>query len=92
MVFLSPLFTGSIGITMSIAGPVKRVFSVKYDVWKDGLTFYNWDYGLILPIYNLKPVIAVLEVKISGKECYTKMNPNPNVKYPIEGNQKSSIL
>ena len=45
----------------------------------------------ILPIYNLKPVIAV-ESEISGKGSAIQNESNPNVKYPIEGNQNVQFI
>ena len=62
---LSPLFTGSMVVTMSIAGSLKRCFSLSMMYEGTALLFII---GLlfILPIYNLKPVIAV-ESEISGK-------------------------
>ncbi|HFJ9486044.1 TPA: MFS transporter [Bacillus cereus] len=62
---LSPLFTGSMVVTMSIAGPLKEMFSLSMMYEGTALLFII---GLlfILPIYNLKPVIAV-ESEISGK-------------------------
>ena len=62
---LSPLFTGSMVVTMSVAGSLKEVFSLSTMYEGTALLFII---GLlfILPIYNLKPVIAV-ESEISGK-------------------------
>ncbi|HDR6332758.1 TPA: MFS transporter, partial [Bacillus thuringiensis] len=62
---LSPLFTGSMVVTMSIAGSLKEMFSLSMMYEGTALLFII---GLlfILPIYNLKPVIAV-ESEISGK-------------------------
>lgn len=62
---LSPLFTGSMVVTMSIAGSLKEVFSLSTMYEGTALLFII---GLlfILPIYNLKPVIAV-ESEINGK-------------------------
>jgi len=62
---LSPLFTGSMVVTMSIAGSLKEMFSLSMMYEGTALLFII---GLlfILPIYNLKPVIAV-ESQISGK-------------------------
>lgn len=62
---LSPLFTGSMVVTMSIAGSLKEVFSLSTMYEGTALLFII---GLlfILPIYNLKPVIA-LESEINGK-------------------------
>ncbi|PGO23467.1 MFS transporter [Bacillus cereus] len=55
---LSPLFTGSMVVTMSIAGSLKEMFSLGTMYEGTALLFII---GLlfILPIYNLKPVIAV---------------------------------
>ncbi|TPV42178.1 MFS transporter [Bacillus dicomae] len=55
---LSPLFTGSMVVTMSIAGSLKEMFSLS--MMYEGTAFL-FIIGLlfILPIYNLKPVIAV---------------------------------
>ncbi|MDF9557563.1 MFS transporter [Bacillus tropicus] len=55
---LSPLFTGSMVVTMSIAGSLKEMFSLSMMYEGTALLFII---GLlfILPIYNLKPVIAV---------------------------------
>lgn len=55
---LSPLFTGSMVVTMSIAGSLKKMFSLSMMYEGTALLFII---GLlfILPIYNLKPVIAV---------------------------------
>lgn len=55
---LSPLFTGSMVVTMSIAGSLKEMFSLSMMYEGTALLFVI---GLlfILPIYNLKPVIAV---------------------------------
>ncbi|KEK22807.1 MFS transporter [Bacillus gaemokensis] len=54
---LSPLFTGSMVVTMSIAGSLKEVFSLSMMYEGTALLFII---GLlfILPIYNLKPVVA----------------------------------
>ena len=62
---LSPLFTGSMVVTMSIAGSLKEMFSLSMMYEGTALLFII---GLlfILPIYNLKPVIAV-ESEINGK-------------------------
>ncbi|EJV85445.1 MFS transporter [Bacillus mycoides] len=62
---LSPLFTGSMVITMSIAGALKETFSLSTMYEGTALLFII---GLlfILPIYNLKPVIAV-ESEMNGK-------------------------
>ncbi|MEK7016310.1 MFS transporter [Bacillus sp. FSL R9-9410] len=62
---LSPLFTGSMVVTMSIAGALKETFSLSTMYEGTALLFII---GLlfILPIYNLKPVIAV-ESEINGK-------------------------
>ncbi|MED2761233.1 MFS transporter [Bacillus thuringiensis] len=62
---LSPLFTGSMVVTMSIAGSLKEMFSLSMMYEGTALLFII---GLlfILPIYNLKPVIVV-ESEISGK-------------------------
>lgn len=62
---LSPLFTGSMVVTMSIAGSLKEMFSLSTMYEGTALLFII---GLlfILPIYNLKPVIAV-ESEINGK-------------------------
>ncbi|OWT49644.1 MFS transporter [Bacillus sp. K2I17] len=62
---LSPLFTGSMVVTMSVAGSLKEVFSLSTMYEGTALLFII---GLlfILPIYNLKPVIAV-ESEINGK-------------------------
>lgn len=62
---LSPLFTGSMVVTMSIAGSLKEMFSLSTMYEGTALLFII---GLlfILPIYNLKPVIAV-ESQINGK-------------------------
>ena len=55
---LSPLFTGSMVVTMSIAGSLKEMFSLSMMYEGTALLFII---GLlfILPIYNLKPVIAI---------------------------------
>ncbi len=55
---LSPLFTGSMVVTMSIAGSLKEIFSLSTMYEGTALLFII---GLlfILPIYNLKPVIAI---------------------------------
>lgn len=55
---LSPLFTGSMVVTMSIAGSLKEMFSLSMMYEGTALLFII---GLlfILPIYNLKPVIVV---------------------------------
>ena len=55
---LSPLFTGSMVVTMSIAGSLKEKFSLGTMYEGTALLFLI---GLlfILPIYNLKPTIAV---------------------------------
>lgn len=62
---LSPLFTGSMVVTMSIAGSLKEMFSLS--MMYEGTAFL-FIIGLlfILPIYNLKPTI-VIESEISGK-------------------------
>ncbi len=62
---LSPLFTGSMVVTMSIAGSLKEMFSLSTMYEGTALLFII---GLlfILPIYNLKPVIAI-ENEISDK-------------------------
>ncbi|MES5893934.1 MFS transporter [Bacillus cereus group sp. RP43] len=62
---LSPLFTGSMVVTMSIAGSLKEMFSLSMMYEGTALLFII---GLlfILPIYNLKPVIAV-ESEMNGK-------------------------
>ncbi|HDR7890523.1 TPA: MFS transporter [Bacillus toyonensis] len=62
---LSPLFTGSMVVTMSIAGSLKGMFSLSMMYEGTALLFVI---GLlfILPIYNLKPVIAV-ESEMNGK-------------------------
>lgn len=62
---LSPLFTGSMVVTMSIAGSLKEMFSLSMMYEGTALLFII---GLlfILPIYNLKPVIAI-ESEMSGK-------------------------
>ncbi|EJQ60660.1 MULTISPECIES: MFS transporter [Bacillus] len=62
---LSPLFTGSMVVTMSIAGSLKEMFSLGTMYEGTALLFII---GLlfILPIYNLKPVIAV-ESEMNGK-------------------------
>ncbi|MGH0429825.1 MFS transporter [Bacillus hominis] len=62
---LSPLFTGSMVVTMSIAGSLKEMFSLSTMYEGTALLFII---GLlfILPIYNLKPVIAV-ESEMNGK-------------------------
>lgn len=62
---LSPLFTGSMVVTMSIAGSLKEMFSLSMMYEGTALLFII---GLlfILPIYNLKPVIAV-ESEINSK-------------------------
>lgn len=62
---LSPLFTGSMVVTMSIAGSLKEMFSLSTRYEGTALLFII---GLlfILPIYNLKPVIAV-ESEMNGK-------------------------
>lgn len=62
---LSPLFTGSMVVTKSIAGSLKEMFSLSTMYEGTALLFII---GLlfILPIYNLKPVIAV-ESEINGK-------------------------
>ncbi|MGE7881715.1 MFS transporter [Bacillus sp. NPDC094077] len=62
---LSPLFTGSMVVTMSIAGSLKEMFSLSMMYEGTALLFII---GLlfILPIYNLKPVIAV-ENEMNGK-------------------------
>ncbi|BCC06191.1 MULTISPECIES: MFS transporter [Bacillus cereus group] len=62
---LSPLFTGSMVVTMSIAGSLKEMFSLS--MMYEGTAFL-FIIGLlfILPIYNLKPTIAI-ESEISGK-------------------------
>ncbi|ETT83493.1 MULTISPECIES: MFS transporter [Bacillus cereus group] len=62
---LSPLFTGSMVVTMSIAGSLKEMFSLGTMYEGTALLFVI---GLlfILPIYNLKPVIAV-ESEMNGK-------------------------
>ncbi|MDM5188873.1 MFS transporter [Bacillus sp. DX4.1] len=54
---LSPLFTGSMVLTMSIAGSLKEAFSLSTMYEGTALLFII---GLlfILPIYNLKPVAA----------------------------------
>ncbi|EOP73535.1 macrolide-efflux protein [Bacillus cereus VDM006] len=56
---LSPLFTGSMVLTMSIAGSLKEVFSLSTMYEGTALLFII---GLlfILPIYNLKPVVGTL--------------------------------
>lgn len=55
---LSPLFTGSMVVTMSIAGSLKEMFSLSTMYEGTALLFII---GLlfILPIYNLKPVIVI---------------------------------
>ncbi|MFJ8526609.1 MFS transporter [Bacillus sp. NPDC094106] len=60
---LSPLFTGSMVLTMSIAGSLKEIFSLSTMYESTALLFIV---GLlvILPIYNLKPV-ATTENKIN---------------------------
>lgn len=62
---LSPLFTGSMVVTMSIAGSLKEMLSLSMMYEGTALLFVI---GLlfILPIYNLKPVIAV-ESEMNGK-------------------------
>ncbi|PFO65411.1 MFS transporter [Bacillus cereus] len=62
---LSPLFTGSMVVTMSIAGSLKEMFSLSTMYEGTALLFII---GLlcILPIYNLKPVITV-ESEINDK-------------------------
>ncbi|MGG0723642.1 MFS transporter [Bacillus mycoides] len=62
---LSPLFTGSMVVTMSIAGSLKEMFSLSTMYEGTALLFII---GLlfILPIYNLKPVI-VAESEMNGK-------------------------
>ncbi|EJQ71059.1 hypothetical protein IG7_02512 [Bacillus cereus HuA2-4] len=62
---LSPLFTGSMVVTMSIAGSLKEMLSLGTMYEGTALLFVI---GLlfILPIYNLKPVIAV-ESEMNGK-------------------------
>ncbi|MBM6649387.1 MFS transporter [Bacillus sp. RIT 809] len=62
---LSPLFTGSMVVTMSIAGSLKEMFSLSTMYEGTALLFII---GLlfILPIYNLKPVIVV-ESEMNGK-------------------------
>ncbi|PGB02833.1 MFS transporter [Bacillus toyonensis] len=62
---LSPLFTGSMVVTMSIAGSLKEMVSLSMMYEGTALLFVI---GLlfILPIYNLKPVIAV-ESEMNGK-------------------------
>ncbi|WIG30007.1 MFS transporter [Bacillus toyonensis] len=62
---LSPLFTGSMVVMMSIAGSLKEMFSLSMMYEGTALLFVI---GLlfILPIYNLKPVIAV-ESEMNGK-------------------------
>ncbi|MDH4421602.1 MULTISPECIES: MFS transporter [Bacillus] len=62
---LSPLFTGSMVVTMSIAGSLKEMFSLSTMYEGTALLFII---GLlfILPIYNLKPIIAV-ESEMNGK-------------------------
>ncbi|MFK4325558.1 MFS family permease [Bacillus sp. RC55] len=62
---LSPLFTGSMVVTMSIAGSLKEMFPLGTMYEGTALLFVI---GLlfILPIYNLKPVIAV-ESEMNGK-------------------------
>ncbi|MED0989584.1 MFS transporter [Bacillus nitratireducens] len=62
---LSPLFTGSMVVTMSVAGSLKEVFSLGTMYEGTALLFII---GLlfILPIYNLKPVVAV-ESEMNGK-------------------------
>jgi len=62
---LSPLFTGSMVVTMSIAGSLKEMFTLSTMYEGTALLFII---GLlfILPIYNLKPVIAI-ENEISDK-------------------------
>ncbi|MED1411074.1 MULTISPECIES: MFS transporter [Bacillus] len=62
---LSPLFTGSMVVTMSIAGSLKEMFSLGTMYEGTALLFVI---GLlfILPIYNLKPVIEV-ESEMNGK-------------------------
>ncbi|GIX56235.1 MFS transporter [Bacillus paranthracis] len=63
---LSPLFTGSMVVTMSIAGSLKEMFSLSTMYEGTALLFII---GLlfILPIYNLKPVIAI-ESEMNRKE------------------------
>ncbi len=39
---LSPLFTGSMVVTMSIAGSLKRNVFTQYDVRGHSFTIYNW--------------------------------------------------
>lgn len=62
---LSPLFTGSMVVTMSIAGSLKEMFSLS--MMYEGTAFL-FIIGLlfILPIYNLKPTIAI-ESEMNGK-------------------------
>ncbi|MBC6973345.1 MFS transporter [Bacillus sp. Xin] len=53
---LSPLFTGSMVLTMSIAGSLKEVFSLSTMYEGTALLFIIGSL-FILPIYNLKPII-----------------------------------
>ncbi|MFJ8353764.1 MFS transporter [Bacillus paramycoides] len=59
---LSPLFTGSMVVTMSIAGSLKELFSLSTMYEGTALLFII---GLlfILPIYNLKPIITASKDK-----------------------------
>ncbi|MBO1625553.1 MFS transporter [Bacillus cereus] len=54
---LSPLFTGSMVLTMSIAGSLKEVFSLSTMYEGTALLFIIGSL-FILPIYNLKPVVG----------------------------------
>ncbi|MBY0599463.1 MFS transporter [Bacillus bingmayongensis] len=54
---LSPLFTGSMVLTMSIAGSLKEVFSLS-TMYEGTALLFIIGVLFILPIYNLKPVIG----------------------------------
>lgn len=60
---LSPLFTGSMVLTMSIAGSLKEMFSLS-TMYEGTALLFIVGLLVILPIYNLKPV-ATTENKIN---------------------------
>ncbi|PFM60421.1 MFS transporter [Bacillus cereus] len=62
---LSPLFTGSMVVTMSIAGSLKEMFSLG-TMYEGTALLFVMGLLFILPIYNLKPVIEV-ESEMNGK-------------------------
>ncbi|PFR25074.1 MFS transporter [Bacillus cereus] len=53
---LSPLFTGSMVLTMSVAGSLKEVFSLS-TMYEGTAVLFIIGSLFILPIYNLKPIV-----------------------------------